>query len=175
MKDVAKLNTSRIVNRDANYQIWHWLSKLLGAGCLKSLYFDGRRAQTTRTGGHDSARNFSAVVMSRGTMTGRFLMHVTAGQWIFSRLDDVPITALSQYDRPWSFMNEARVTTRGYCALEKGSSLFTALKRSHDLARDRDFVFWICCVDHRESSPTDDDKSTDSIICWLEQGCDEIY
>lgn len=49
VKGVTKLNTSRIVNRDANYQIWHWLSKLLGTGCLKSLYFDGRRAQATRT------------------------------------------------------------------------------------------------------------------------------
>lgn len=61
-------------------------------------------------------------------MTCRFPMHVTAGQWIFSRLDDVPITGLSQYDRPWSFMNEKRVTTRGYCTTEKGSSLFNGLK-----------------------------------------------
>ena len=58
------------------------------------------------------------------------------------------------------------MTTRGYCALEKGSALFTALKRSHDLARDRDFVLWICCVDRRDSSPADDDKpNNESIIC----------
>lgn len=57
-------------------------------------------------------------------------LHVAAGQWIFSRLDDVPITALSQYDRPWSFMNEARVTTRGYRASRRSSPIH-AFKKTY--------------------------------------------
>lgn len=62
-------------------------------------------------------------------MTVQFLIYVTAAQWNRARLVDVPIAALSQYDRPWSLTNETRVTTYGYRAVQKKPpTLFSASK-----------------------------------------------
>lgn len=70
-------------------------------------------------------------------MTVQFLIYVTAAQWDRARSVDVPIVALSQYDRPWSLTNETRVTTYGYRAVQKASTLFSTskLRRAVTIAR----------------------------------------
>lgn len=50
--------------------------------------------------GRESTQKFLSVVISVKTMTVQFLIYVTAAQWDRARLVDVPIAALSQYDRP---------------------------------------------------------------------------
>lgn len=51
-------------------------------------------------GGRESTQKFLSVVISEEAMTVQFLIYVTAAQWGYARLVDVPIAILSQYDRP---------------------------------------------------------------------------
>jgi len=50
--------------------------------------------------GRESTQKFLSVVISEKAMTVQFLIYVTAAQWDRACLVDVPIAALSQYDRP---------------------------------------------------------------------------
>lgn len=77
--------------------------------------------------GRESTQKFLSVVILEKTMTVQFLIYVTAAQWDRARLVDVPIAALSQYDRPWSLTNETRVTTYGYRAVQKTRPYSTPL------------------------------------------------
>ena len=103
--------------------------------------------------GRESTQKFLSIVISEKTMTVQFLIYVTAAQWDRACLVDVPIAALSQYDRPWSLTNETRVTTYGYRAVQKARPYSTSLNygaqsRSRawswflavDLLADRSFI-----------------------------------